>query len=390
MRDELDDPWERNGGVVAVRSEFDRPARVEDMVPVHRNPKDGRPRIWLPDGTTAKYYSRPSSWGKKVEDSTMLSKWTTRVTVDGFLDFGDQSEALQMEHAALGPSEADQGSKQQHNELNDKAKGLSSQADRVGTALHAITERWDLGLEVHPPRKFQADLEAWKRGTDCFTIVDMPDGRPGVECFVAFDMLRPGAEFDGSHWTHWVRLAGTFDRLWRYKPCDVEDENGKKCGRRVYVGDLKSGKADSLKWAEASIAVQLAIYAHAKQYVPNPDGKGAIRFDMPDICPHRAITFSLPAGTGQARVIWTNIVGGLEVAIDLVPRLTAHRRRKDWFADFTPVLDPWTAIDRCQTVDDLVAMWRQFPDKALWAADDNALLRYATARKQLLTTGVIG
>ena len=379
----LRDDW--SGKVEDRPNPWDRPPRVEDEIPRHKNPRDGRPRIWLPNGAEMRYYSRPSSWGKKAEDTKNLSLWDVRVKVSGMLDFGPQSRTLQIERAALGPSEADQGSKQKHNELYEKAKDIVESAARVGTALHAITERWDHGLEVLPPEEFKADLEEWKRLTRNFEIVEMPDGRPGIEVFVAFDQLRPG--FDGSHWTHWVRLAGTFDRLWRYKPCDVVTD-GKKCGRRNYVGDLKSGKASSLVYNGGSYGVQEAVYAHGEQYIPHPDGSGATRNPLPDVCPHRAITLSLPSGTGHGEAIWTNIAAGYETAVDLIPQIVAHRRRKDWYSTFTPAEDPWTLIDRAQSVDDLNAVWSKFGgNKELWTADDGALTRYASARKALLTTG---
>jgi hypothetical protein len=365
---------------------FVRPPRVEDVIPRHANPKDKRPRIWLPNGEAMKYYSRPSSWGKKAEDTKTLSDWDVRVKMSGMLDYGNQSEALQLERSALGPSEADQGSKQKHNALYEQAKDIVETAARVGTAWHTITERWDLGLPVNPPPKFKAFLEEWKRLTQHFEIVEMPDGRPGVEVFVAFDQLRPG--YDGSHWTHWVRLAGTFDRLWRYKPCDViDDVTGRKCGRRNYIGDLKTGKESSLKYNGGSYSVQEGVYAYGDQYVPWDDGKGATRTPLPDVCRHRAITLSLPSGTGQGEVIWTNIAAGYETAVDLIPRIVEHRRRKDWYSVFAPVEDPWTAIDRAHTEKDLNAVWQRHPYKELWAADNGALTQYATARKALIMTG---
>lgn len=381
LRDEFDD----SSSPHATVNGFERPPRVEDLIPRHGNPRDGRPKIWLPDGSRMDFYSRPSGWGKKGEDTKNLSLWDVRVKMSGMFDYGRQSRALQLERAALGPSEESVDSKRAHDSLYEKAKDLDETAARVGTALHTITERWDLGLPVKPPDEFVPHLEEWKRLTSNFEIVTLANGAPGVEVFVAFDHLRPGR--DGTDKRDWVRLAGTFDRLWRYKPCDVKDAFGRKCGRRNYIGDLKTGKASSLQYNGASYGIQEAIYRNSQQYVPWKDGKGADRYEMDDVCPHRAITLSIPSDSGVGRTIWTNISAGFEAAVGLIPDILDHRKRKDWFADFTPATDPWTAIDRAQTVDEARAVWHAFPDSTLWHADEDALLKYLVAKKELLENG---
>jgi hypothetical protein len=377
----LRDDWD-NATASQVNG-YERPPRVEDSITVHRNPKDGRPKIWLPDGSKAIFYGRPSSHGKKVEDTTNLSKWEVRMVVSAMLDYGDQSKAFRAERSALGPSEQDSDSKRKHNELYEKAKGIVSSADRVGTALHTITERWDLGLPVDPGDDFRADLEAWKRLTQYFEIATMPDGRPGVECFVAFD--EPRFDKDGSplmnKWGYHdhVRLAGTFDRLWKYRPClmVINEKTGEKCGRRHYVGDLKSGKNESVQWNGASWGVQEAIYAHGKQYVPWADGLGATRYDIPDVCPHLAITLSLPAGSGQGQAIWTDIAKGYRAAVETVPAVKDHRNIKNWLSPFTPAPDLYQMIDACTTSDQVRQLYRQHPVPD-WTDNDGALLKYAS------------
>jgi hypothetical protein len=392
----LRDDWDNATSASRPVNGFERPPRVEDRIPVHRNPRDGRPQIWLPDGSKAIYYSRPSSWGKKVEDQTNLSKWETRVTLSGYLDFGEQSRALRAERSALGPSEDTSDSKKAHNDLNERAKGLVSTADRVGTALHTITERDDLGLPVNPGDDFRADLEEWRRLTRHFQIATMPNGDPGVECFVATDIPRFNA--DGSpvintygYHDH-VRLAGTFDRLWIYKPCMVviDEKTGEKCGRRKYIGDLKSGKLTSVDYNGLSWAVQEAVYRAGKQYVPWSDGQGADRFDLDDVCPHVAITLSLPAGSGKGTVIWTNIAQGHSVAEGLVPAVKDARKMKNWFVPFEPVPDLYAAIDACRSVSEIRKVWRENPSEE-WYANDQALINHADhVAKMIESGGVIG
>jgi hypothetical protein len=360
-----------------------RPPRVEDSIPRHANPKDGRPKIWLPvddptRGVRQRYYSRPSSWGKKVEDTKNLSQWQQRMLLEAILDMGKQSRALVVERAALGPSETDAESKRQHNALIERALGMVEQASRVGTALHTITERWDLGLPVLPPEEFEPHLEQWKEYSSKFDLIETASGRPAVEVFVAFDYCRPG--HDPKHWASWVRLAGTFDRIWRGSPCSV-------CGCRNRIVDLKTGKASSLVYNGGSYAIQEGIYANGEEYVPWPDGTGADRYPLPDICRHEALTISIPSDNAlDSQYIPTNIAKGFDRAIGLVPDVKDHRATKDWFAPMIPPRSPWVEIDRAQTVEDMTVIWRRYPMET-WNANDGALTTYAHAKVDLIKTG---
>lgn len=368
--DDLYDPYEKTGGSGPGRDSvngYERPLRTEDLIPRHNNPNDGRPKIWWPNGSRMTYYSRPSSWGKKAEDTTNLSKWEGRVKASGMLDYGAQSRALRAEWAALGPLNENKAG---HDAILDSAKNLVDQAAREGTALHTITERYDLGLEVNPGEDYEPHLAEWSRLTRNFEIVTLPDGRPGVECFVAMDHLRQ--DMDPTQYYSWVRLAGTFDRLWHYKPCEI-------CGRSNYIGDLKGGKADKLIWSKASFAVQMGIYGNAKLYVPKPDGTGADRYDLPDVCPHNGILVSVPTDTGRGSVHWIDIASGFQTAIDLIPRITAHRRKKNWTVPFTPTPNLVDLIGRAETPNTVRDLWREHPSEE-WQANDGALINLASAR----------
>jgi hypothetical protein len=394
MSQDLYDPYEsKNAGgdgthsassVTATVNGFERPPRVEDMIPRHPGENDGRPKIWLPDGSKMLYYGRPSSRGKKIEDTRNLSAWEVRVILSAFLDYGDQSEALQIERSALGPSETSTESKRAHDKLYQRAKEMVSTASRVGTALHTITERYDLGLPVIPPAKFKADLEEWKRLTEHFEIATMPDGRPGVECFVAFDQPRfdPNGEPILNRWGYHdhVRLAGTFDRLWRYKPCDI-------CGCQYYVGDLKSGKNESVQYNGGSWGVQEGVYAWSDQYVPAANGLSARRYPIPDVCKHLAITLSLPAGSGHGEAVWTNIVGGHKATMGLIPEVMTHRNEsKKWLKPFIPSPNLWAEVDRCGTPDEIRSLFRKYPTDE-WKANDNALIQHASSIIALMNSG---
>lgn len=383
---ELYDPWKRMTGQPSATLDdnpFERPPRVEDLIPRHANPRDGRPKLWLPDGSKMQFYFRPSSRGKIAEDTRNLSAWTTSQTVAGYLDYGGQSEVLVLERATLGPYEQN---KDGHHRMDEKAKDLNPDAARVGSAWHTITERHDLGLSVKVPPKYKAFLEEWKRLSENFELVTMPSGKPAVECFVAVDIERqktgifgePLFNPDGTMQTEWHRGAGTFDRLWKYKPCPI-------CGCSTYVVDLKTGKASSLVWSEASYAVQEGVYSEGKEYVPWPDGKGATRHEIPDLCKHRAITVSLPAGTAQGRTLWTNIAQGAAAAFDLVPRIKAHRNRKNWMVEFLPIPNLWKMVEDATTPEEIRGLWAQYQGADEWHERDNALFNMAGEKIAALT-----
>jgi hypothetical protein len=334
---------------------YGRPPRIEDAIERHPNPKDGRPRVWLPDNSGQWYYSRPSSWGKKAEDTKNLSAWYTRLVVEGFLS--ERGRTLRLEWAGTDPADKDR-----RNRLCDDAKDIGDESARVGTALHALTERHDLGLPVSPPDEFKPDLEAWKRITDVFEIVTMPSGRPAVEVFVALDYDHPERRYP-------IRLAGTFDRLWRYKPCP-------QCGCRNYVGDLKSGKVE---FGKQTIAVQEGIYANAQEYIPLADGTGAVRHPLPDVCRHRGVVINLPAGTGRAEAIWFDIAWGYDMAVNLIPQIVAYRNQKNVALPFVPSPDVWAEIEKATHPDEVRDLWRRFPGEH-WTENDNALTKFAGER----------
>lgn len=364
--------------------EFGRPERTEDRLVRHRG--DGRPKIWIPQDATLTapgetivlstdmrlsngmtlpagtsvafpgtvvphpkagkqvFYSRPSSWGDVTEDRTKISEWRQRMAVEGFA----RSKRLRLEWSALpGIDWDDSVRKQAAKRLIDEAVLMAgADKDRQGTAVHAVTERQDLGLEVHPPEEYEADLFAWIDATQFFEIVNDHEV-PGIECFVVADA---------------VQCAGTFDRLVRYLPCEV-------CGLRNYVLDLKTGK---IEWGKSSIAVQLAIYANSVYYIPLPgDIYPGLRIDMPGVCKHKAIVVHLPAGSGTATTHWIDIHRGWEAAKGIASDVREFRKEKNWTVEFTPVPDLIPIIAQASGERELNTIWAQH--RTLWTPQHTAL-----------------
>lgn len=365
---------------------YGRPERTEDRLVRHRG--DGRPKIWVPleatltapgetivlqsqmrlsNGMTVPagtsvtfpgtvvphpkagkqvFYSRPSSWGDVTEDRTKISEWRQRMAVEGFA----RSKRLRLEWAALpGVDWDDSVRKQAAKRLIDEAVLMAgADKDRQGTAVHAITERHDLGLEVNPPEEYAPDLTAWIDATQFFRIVDdAVSGLSGVECFVVADE---------------VQCAGTFDRLIEYLPCEV-------CGLRKFVLDLKTGK---IEWGKSSIAVQLAIYANSVYYIPLPgDIYPGLRINMPDVCKHKAIVVHLPAGTGTATTHWIDIHRGWEAAKGIARDVREFRKERNWTVEFTPVPDLIPLIQQASGDKELNSIYAQH--KSLWTPEHTAL-----------------
>jgi hypothetical protein len=371
----LRDPWANGAGgkVPETFGGYPRPPRTEDRVERHAG--NGMPKLWTPDGLTKKFYGRPSSEGKILDDDYKLQQWKQRQVAAGYLDFGDQSRVLRAERAALPPPESSRQAKDQHNELNKRAADLAgSIASRLGTAMHIITERADLGLEVNAG-EFEPQLKEWLRIASYFDQITMPSGRPGVECFVALDVLRH--DMDPTKDRSWIRKAGTFDRLWGYYPCPVEDDDGNVCGRTRYIVDLKTGRRETMSFSEPTFAVQESIYTDGEEYVEWPDGKGADRYPLPNVCPHRAITVSLPIDADRGQVKWTRLPAARDAVRNLIPKVRDWRAEKHWTSEFAPTPNFRPLIDAAVTEDEVKDVWRAHPGPH-W--NDPALVAYGKAR----------
>jgi len=150
-----------------------------------------------------------------------------------------------------------------------EAAGATSAAT-IGTALHALTEQLDNGLDLGIiPEDYIADMKAYYEATKGFRNLY-------IEQFSVLD------EF---------KIAGTADRLVEYK--------GEK-----FISDIKTG---SIAYP-SSMSVQLAIYAHSQPY----DILTNERSSWGDVSLERAIIVHLPAGQGKCELHFVDIKKGWE------------------------------------------------------------------------------
>lgn len=252
----------------------------------------GQPVITLPDGSKTAAYNRPSSWGKKIEDMYGINQWEKRCIVAGFA----RTPSLIARTVAIqaDPKLWSKADKDALNVIADEAKtaARANQAADIGTALHTLTERADLGEDLSDlPEPFAADIAAYRAGMERHGLVTYPEW---VEVRMVCDELK---------------LAGTADRLVTTPTRPVP-----------HVFDLKTG--ESIELAALGYAVQLAIYAHSHVY----DVATGQRHDT--MC-DRTVAYigHLPAGQGKFSLHEVDIVAGWEAAM-LAADIDRWRKRR--------------------------------------------------------------
>ena len=224
-------------------------------------------------------YSRPSSYGKNLDDENALVNWRIWKAMEGVA----ASKSLAAQVAAT-PDEDKEGKK----ELREKAldRGTANEAADMGTALHAMTVRVENPNDDWvPPEAYQPDLQAYIELLEEYGLVSEM-----VECHMVND------EF---------RCAGTADRIYRLtKPLAAPDGQVLQPGTLV-LGDLKTGK--SLDLSAPGYCVQVALYATSQLY----DIHLEKRLATPPINQDWALLVHLPVGKGRATLVWSSVERGL-------------------------------------------------------------------------------
>ncbi len=306
-------------------------------------PRDrwGRPMIKpdpdAPGGKKAKPkgYRRVTTFIDVLENRYNLEQWGKRMVAKGMAHRHD----LVVGANACDPDE-------DKKTLDDIAKQAldSAQASakaNLGTAVHKLCERRDRGQlpdinEV--PDSHRADVLAYEQAT------------AGME-HQWIEQLRVLDFFGG--------VAGTPDRISMFRG-------------EVYIADIKTGSID---WGQLKMAMQLAIYAHAKPYDPVTGKRGV---DTPSINMQRGIIIHLPQGTGQATLHWVDIQRGW-AAVQDAAKVWTWRDAKGLMEPVAVERDPGIGFPheafgnrydvlaaQAATVDDLRALWTR-------ASENNAL-----------------
>ena len=256
-------------------------------------PKDRWGRYKISDPATGKErgYTRVTTIAKVLDDSSSLADWKTRMAITGIVQ---RADLLAQASTAL-----DDRSKLNKiaNDAIDAA-GAYSRAN-LGTALHSITQQLDLGMKPQILQGLQADIETYVASIAAW---DFGMKKEWIEVLLIND------EYE---------YAGTADRI-------VTTRDGKIC-----IFDLKTGT--DLSYSFGSIAVQLAMYAHADWIY---DWKTGERTALPEgLDMKEGIICHLPAGEATCKFYTVDLEAGWEAAkMSFATR--DWRKRKDLFKPY--------------------------------------------------------
>jgi hypothetical protein len=295
-------------------------------------------------------YTRVTTFIDKIDDHTNIHNWEMREML-AFLAT-PSGEVFLLEAASYNPKS--DGYKGQMRDLCERILERSGAKDRAtkGTAVHAITERDDQGMDVSSiPTRYSPHLSAYREFVRHFEMME-------IERFVVNDRYRTG---------------GTPDRIVRYKPC-------KMCGAELYIEDLKTGRVDN--YTELTISMQLALYAHSKLY----DIATGARIEMPPICLHKGIVVHLPAHSqdplNEGGVKWVNIARGWRY-VDLCAHVARAREETNLVVPFEPTTNVWPLL---RLADSAITVRRIFEAHRVEFDADPRLVELMTLRLEELAT----
>ena len=237
----------------------------------------GRPMVVPPAGGKPVPYTRATTVAGTLDDGVGLVAWKLRMAAQGLIKRPDLMLA-----ATVAVND-----KQELDRLIETAQDAagSTHAATIGTALHALTEKYDRGEEFgYVPAMFAPDIEAYIKATREFKM-------EVIEQFCVLD----------SH-----QIAGTPDRIVTYR------------GKR-YIFDLKTGSIDY----PHKMAIQLAIYSRAVPYNIATGERGS----WGEVDTQRGIILHLPAGEGKADIQFVDIDKGWE-GLELAMQVRAWRTSK--------------------------------------------------------------
>lgn len=255
---------------------------------------NGAPMVSDPD-KPGKFlrYSRPSGWGHDLDDESALVLWKIDRAMDGIAS----SPALAAKVVAAGNT----GRKQLREEAINKGRG--EEASELGTALHAMTVKFEADPTWQAPPPFDADLRVF------------------VETLMAAGIVSAFTEIPMCNDEY--RAAGTADRIF-LTTRELVTPDGTRIPPGMYImGDIKTGS--KLDYSLPGYTIQLAIYAGGYVYDLDKDER---QFPPANLNQKWGLLVHLPAGTGTCRLVWVDLEVGRHGA-DLV-RSVRQWRKRDW------------------------------------------------------------
>lgn len=233
---------------------------------------NGRYVIVPPGEKKSKTYQRVSNFKRPAMDTYNFEKRDKRMVAVGIATRPE----LALGVASCDP-EKDKGELDKICKAAEEAAGSTAKA-KIGTAIHRITQRVDLGETVTIPAAYQADIDAYQAALAANGLTVIPE-------YVERTCVIP--EF---------QVAGTFDRLYQL-------------GTTLFVGDIKTGSVD---FGFGDMTVAGALYSHASTIY---DPVTQTHQPMPDnLDKDVGLIVHLPAGKGICDLYWIDLKAGWEAA----------------------------------------------------------------------------
>jgi hypothetical protein len=217
------------------------PIDIEELEPTTRNDyrrANGAPMV-LVDGKNERY-SRPSSFAKPLDDESALVNWKIDRGCFGVA----RDRALQARWCAINLDDAnDREAKAKLREDSISAGRGAERAD-IGTALHAMSVRFEQDMSFSPPQPYLDSLQAY------------------MNEMTRLNLSTVRTEFHTVNRQY--RCAGTADRLYEVcSPLVTPDGDVLPVGTLV-IADLKTG--EKLEYSKPAYAVQTYLYASGEFY----------------------------------------------------------------------------------------------------------------------------
>lgn len=255
------------------------PLDVEELEPTTRNDyrrANGAPMVMV--GGKNERYSRPSSFAKPLDDESALVNWKIDRACIGVA----HDRALQAQWVAISDED-----RQAKSDLREKAIAAGRGAERadIGTALHAMSVRFETDLAFSPPQPYLESLQSY------------------MNEMTRLNLSTVRSEFHTVNVQY--RCAGTADRLYELGSPLVTPTGEILPVGTLIVGDLKTG--EKLEYSKPAYAVQLALYADGEFY----DVLADEFIDTPTINRQWAIIVHMPADMpGVCEFLWVDLEVG--------------------------------------------------------------------------------
>ena len=247
--------------------------------PHHKNDfrrANGAPQVIDHDGKNQRL-SRPSNYAKPLDDESALTNWRIDTACIGVASHRD----LQARYVALDPE--DRASKKDLREAAIAA-GRGSEGADVGTAIHAMTDRWEQDENFSPPEPYLTQLRAYTAEMERVGLKSLFFEQPIVNL-------------------EW-RAAGTTDRIYELTRSLITPHGEILEAGTLVIGDTKTTR--KIDYSYPSYAAQMALYAGGEFY----DVVNDLFVDTPTINQEWAIIMHIPSDGTTCEAQWVDLEVG--------------------------------------------------------------------------------